>query len=134
MSGLPAPHHIGRDYLVYICEDVLQALAHSALAPAEQKRLDDLLPLNADGQLSETDQAAFDHLLHYVDQLSTLKTRARYTLAHQTRTLLRRWDNAPHFPHLASFPSYYHDAQDTPTASRLTRELAMDLQKVLHDL
>jgi len=75
------------ELLVGLSEDELQALAHSALAPAEQDRLDDLLARNADGQLSETDQAALDHLLHYVDQLSILKTRARYTLAHQAGTL-----------------------------------------------
>jgi len=75
------------DLLVGLSEDELQALAHSALAPAEQDRLDDLLARNADGQLSETEQGALDHLLHYVDQLSILKTRARYTLAHHAGTL-----------------------------------------------
>jgi hypothetical protein len=70
-----------------LSEAELQALAYSALAPAEQERLDALLAQNVDGQLSEADQAALDHLLHYVDQLSILKTRARYTLAHQTGTL-----------------------------------------------
>ena len=75
------------DLLVGLSEDELQALAHSALAPAEQDRLDDLLARNADGQLSETEQVALDHLLHYVDQLSILKTRARYTLAHYAGTL-----------------------------------------------
>ena len=75
------------ELLVGLSEDELQALAHSALAPAEQERLDDLLARNADGQLSETEQVALDHLLHYVDQLSILKTRARYTLAHKAGTL-----------------------------------------------
>lgn len=75
------------EILVGLSEAELQALAYSALAPAEQDRLDDLLARNADGQLSEADQVALDHLLHYVDQLSILKTRARYTLAHQARTL-----------------------------------------------
>jgi hypothetical protein len=75
------------ELLVSLSEDELQALAHSALAPAEQERLNDLLARNADGQLSEAEQAALDHLLHYADQLSILKTRARYTLAHQAGTL-----------------------------------------------
>jgi hypothetical protein len=75
------------EILVSLSEDELQALAHSVLAPVEQDRLDDLLARNADGQLSETEQIALDHLLHYIDQLSILKTRARYTLAHQTGTL-----------------------------------------------
>ena len=75
------------ELLVSLSEDELQALAHSALAPAEQDRLDDLLARNADGQLSEIDQVALDRLLHYVDQLTILKTRARYTLAHHAGTL-----------------------------------------------
>jgi hypothetical protein len=75
------------ELLVGLSEDELQALAHSALAPAEQDRLDDLLARNADRQLSETDQVALDHLLHYVDQLSILKIRARYTRAHQVGPL-----------------------------------------------
>jgi hypothetical protein len=75
------------EFLVGLSEDELQALAHSTLAPAEQERLNDLLARNADGQLSEADQATLDHLLHYVDQLTVLKTRARYTLAHHASTL-----------------------------------------------
>jgi hypothetical protein len=75
------------ELLVGLSEDELQALAYSALAPAEQGRLDNLLARNADGQLSETEQVALDHLLHYVDQLSILKTRARYTLARHAGTL-----------------------------------------------
>jgi hypothetical protein len=75
------------DLLVGLSEAELQALAHSALAPAEQEWLNDLLARNAEGQLPEADQVALDHLLHYVDQLSILKTRARYTLAHYAGTL-----------------------------------------------
>ena len=56
------------DLPVSLSEAELQALTHSALAPAEQERLDDFLTRNADGQLSEADQTALDHLLHYVDQ------------------------------------------------------------------
>jgi len=75
------------DLLVGLSEAELQALAYSALAPTEQERLDDLLARNADGQLSEADQVALDHLLPYVDQFSIVKTRARYTLAHHASTL-----------------------------------------------
>lgn len=75
------------DLLAGLSEAELQALAYSALAPAEQERLNDLLSRNAEGQLSEADQVALDHLLNYVDQLSILKTRARYTLAHHAGTL-----------------------------------------------
>jgi hypothetical protein len=75
------------ELLVSLSEAELRALAHSALALAEQEQLDNLLARNADGQLSEADQVVLDHLLHYVDQLSILKTRARYTLAHHANTL-----------------------------------------------
>jgi hypothetical protein len=43
------------ELLVGLSEDELQALAHSALASAEQEQLNDLLARNADGQLSEED-------------------------------------------------------------------------------
>lgn len=59
----------------------LQALAQSTLALAEQSRLDDLLARNAEAALSEADQAELDNLLQQIDQLTILKTRARYTLA-----------------------------------------------------
>ena len=75
------------DLLMGLSEAELQALAHSALAPTEQARLDDLLARNADGQLPEAEQAELDRLLHHVDQLTLLKTRARYTLAHHAGTL-----------------------------------------------
>ena len=39
------------ELLVGLSEAELQALAHSALAPAEQDRLNDLLARNADGRL-----------------------------------------------------------------------------------
>lgn len=65
----------------------LQALAQSALAPADQSRLDDLLDRNADAQLSKMEKDALDRLLTYVDNLTLLKTRARYTLTHQSGAL-----------------------------------------------
>ena len=70
-----------------LSEEELQALAQSALAPADQSCLDDLLDRNADAQLSEMEQAELDRLLTYVDNLTLLKTRARYTLAHQSGAL-----------------------------------------------
>jgi hypothetical protein len=72
------------ELLLGLSEAELRALAQSSLAPAEQSRLDDLLARNADAQLSVTEQAELDRLLHHVDQLNILKTRAQYTLAHQT--------------------------------------------------
>jgi hypothetical protein len=75
------------EILIGLSEAGLQALAHSILAPAAQSRLDDLLTRNTEAQLSETEQMELDRLLNDIDQLTILKTRARYTLAHQTGTL-----------------------------------------------
>lgn len=69
------------DLLWGMSQPELEALANSRLAPDEQTRLDVLLneqkqhPLNAQ-QITE-----LDRLLAQADQLTILKTRARYTLA-----------------------------------------------------
>jgi hypothetical protein len=60
----------------------LEALSDSLLAPSAQARLDELLTRNAQRQLGESDAAELDRLLERVDQLTVLKTRARYTLQH----------------------------------------------------
>ena len=75
------------EVLIGLSESELQALAHSTLAPAEQSRLDHLLTQNMETQLSEAEQAELDRLLNDIDHLTILKTRARYTLAHQTGML-----------------------------------------------
>jgi hypothetical protein len=60
----------------------LQALAESILAPLAQAHLNKLLAQNAETQLSADEIAELDSLLAQVDQLTILKTRARYTLKH----------------------------------------------------
>ena len=59
----------------------LEALAHSRLAPDEQDRLDVLLNEQKQHALSEQKNGEVDRLLMQADQLTILKTRARYTLA-----------------------------------------------------
>ena len=71
------------ELLVGVNEDELEALADGLLAPAAQARLDDLLACNAENQLSDKEEAELDRLLGRVDQLTVLKTRARYTLHQQ---------------------------------------------------
>ena len=61
----------------------LEALAEGILAPAIQSRLDDLLICNKEGCLSSDEHRELDGLLTQVDQLTLVKTRARYTLRHQ---------------------------------------------------
>lgn len=58
----------------------LQALADSRLAPTEQERLDTLLARNNASELTDAETIELDQLLEQVDQLTILKTRARYTL------------------------------------------------------
>jgi hypothetical protein len=63
--------------------DELEALADSLLAPAAQARLDDLGIRHKEKQLSPKEEKELDGLLQKVDQLTILKTRARYTLQQQ---------------------------------------------------
>ncbi len=58
----------------------LQALADSRLAPTAQERLDTLLARNNANELTDAETIELDQLLEQVDQLTILKTRARYTL------------------------------------------------------
>ena len=60
----------------------LEALADGLLAPARQARLDDLLTKNGERSLVGEEWRELDRLLELADQLTLLKTRARYTLGH----------------------------------------------------
>jgi hypothetical protein len=60
--------------------DELQALAQSQLATVSQARLTELLTRNTESQLATDEVAELDYLIAQVDQLTILKTRARYTL------------------------------------------------------
>jgi hypothetical protein len=71
------------EVLVGLSEGELEALAESTLAPAAQARLDKLLAKNAQKQLSGSEESELRHLLERIDQLTLLKTRARYTLQRQ---------------------------------------------------
>lgn len=71
------------EVLVGLSEGELEALSDSFLAPSAQARLDDLLARKAEQQLAVPELAELDRLLERVDQLTVLKTRARYTLLQQ---------------------------------------------------
>ncbi|MFN8489926.1 MAG: hypothetical protein U0350_20235 [Caldilineaceae bacterium] len=68
------------ELLVGLSEDDLSALAQTELAPVTQARLKELLAFNAHGRLTVEESAELDRLLEQVEQLTILKTRARYTL------------------------------------------------------
>jgi hypothetical protein len=71
------------EMLVGLSIGELEALSESLLAPAAQARLEELLSRNAEGKLSEAENAELEHLVERVDQLTVLKTRARFTLQNQ---------------------------------------------------
>jgi hypothetical protein len=71
------------DLLFGLSDGELEALAESLLVPSAQARLDELLTRNAEKQLPANEQVELDRLLEQIDQLTVLKTRARYTLHHQ---------------------------------------------------
>ena len=66
--------------LVGLSVNELQALATCKLAVIDQNRLDDLVARNAESLLCTDEVAELDDLLAKADQLTILKTRARYTL------------------------------------------------------
>jgi hypothetical protein len=68
------------EMLIGLSVGELEALSESLLAPAAQARLDYLLASNTEGRLSTDETEELERLLERVDQLSILKTRARYTL------------------------------------------------------
>jgi hypothetical protein len=72
------------DLLTGLSTEELEALADGLLAPATQVRLDDLLARRKEAPLSGDEEGELDRLLRRVDQLTILKTRARYTL-HQAK-------------------------------------------------
>ena len=59
----------------------LEALADSQLSLSAQSRLDDLLARHAGRQLTPAECQELDRRLQQADQLTILKTRARYTLS-----------------------------------------------------
>jgi hypothetical protein len=67
--------------LIGLTEEELEALADSLLAPSAQRRLDELLARQKEMVLSPDEQRDLDGLLQKVDQLTILKTMARYTLS-----------------------------------------------------
>jgi len=70
------------DLLWGMSRSELEALANSSLAPDEQSRLNVLLDEQKEHPLSEEQSREVDYLLAQADQLTILKTRAQYTLAH----------------------------------------------------
>jgi hypothetical protein len=71
------------DALHGLSEGALEALADGLLASSLQARLDELIARSKEIPLSGAEEAELDSLLTRVDQLTLLKTRARYMLQRQ---------------------------------------------------
>jgi hypothetical protein len=71
---------LDENVLIGLSTPELQALANCKLALVTQTRLDTLIAKNSESQLSIEEQTELDDLLAKADQLTILKTRARYTL------------------------------------------------------
>ena len=70
------------EILLGLSSGELEALAEGMLAPSIQARLDDLVARSKEGRLPSEEAAELDLLLSRADQLTLVKTRARYTLRH----------------------------------------------------
>ena len=79
---LANPLGLDEECLVGLSVDELEALASCKLAMADQTYLDDLVARNAQSLLCADEVTQLDELLTKADQLTILKTRARYTLKH----------------------------------------------------
>ena len=78
-SRLTNPLGLDEECLLGLSVDELKALSSCKLAVADQTRLDDLVARNAESLLCADEAAELDDLLAKADQLTILKTRARYT-------------------------------------------------------
>lgn len=68
------------ELLTSLSPEELEALAECQLAPVSQDRLSGLLDRCREKTLTAEESAELDRLLQQTDQLTLLKTRARYTL------------------------------------------------------
>lgn len=73
------------ELLTGLSVEELEALADGMLASSAQGRLDELLSRRADLSCNADEELELDRLLRRADQLTILRTRARYTL-HRAKT------------------------------------------------
>jgi hypothetical protein len=72
---------VDSEMLTSLSIEELEALADGLLSPAAQARLDQMLGKLGETSLSGDERRELDRLLQMADQLTILKTRARYTLS-----------------------------------------------------
>jgi hypothetical protein len=67
-------------------------------------------------------------------RLHAIAGHVRYSYQELGDHPVRRWDNAPHFPGVPSFPHHHHDVHGTVSVSSLSGEPVADLARVLDTL
>jgi hypothetical protein len=55
-------------------------------------------------------------------------TKYRHHWQDQTGRLIQRWDNAPHYPHMPSFPHHVHDGAE----ENVVEHRPVDALQILH--
>lgn len=68
------------ELLTDLNQEELKALAESKLALETQAQLDELLQKQEEQTLSDAENSQLENILAQIDQLTILKTRAKYTL------------------------------------------------------
>jgi hypothetical protein len=72
---------------------------------------------------------------HHLD-IRLIQTENEIIYAYQLFTdhPIVRWDNAPHFPELSTFPHHYHNSKGKVEASRLKGAIFEDLNYVINKI
>lgn len=60
--------------------------------------------------------------LHIEESIVAGKTKYSYHWQDLEQNLIIRWDNAPHYPHLASFPCHRHEGDAVHESPRVSIE------------
>ncbi|MDQ1354850.1 MAG: hypothetical protein QG657_5159 [Acidobacteriota bacterium] len=69
----------------------------------------------------------------YKLEMKFIKTKYEFIYSFQLFTTLPvvRWDNAPHYPDIKTFPHHFHDSEGNIVESELEGNARNDLKKVL---
>jgi hypothetical protein len=74
-----------------------------------------------------------DDLLELTERIEAraraiIVTKYRHHWQDQTGHLIKRWDNAPHYPHMPSFPHHLHDGAE----ENVVEHRPVDALQILH--
>ena len=66
---------------------------------------------------------------YVITALILKRLKYRYQLQQNNGALISRWDNAPHHPHISTFPDHRHDEREEVFSSQ-----PMDIPRVLAEI